>query len=82
MKNFSINKLFYDFFFLFFTKIDDDALRSVQIPYMILTKNQTFNTFSGINVDPSTYPIIGNLSSPLTNMTGTLERFEYDKLVV
>ena len=66
--------IFYYLIYLIFFS-DDDALKYVSLVYV----NQTLNTsyecssvFSGINVDPSQYPLVGNLTHPVTTITGLL----------
>eukprot|EP01091_Cochliopodium_minus_P008635 TRINITY_DN1987_c2_g1_i1.p1 TRINITY_DN1987_c2_g1~~TRINITY_DN1987_c2_g1_i1.p1 ORF type:complete len:129 (-),score=22.08 TRINITY_DN1987_c2_g1_i1:154-540(-) len=52
---------------------DDDAFRLVQVPYLNYTIQNNLTCkclFSGINSDPSSFSLIGNLSSPLSNITG------------
>lgn len=45
--------------------------------FSTLKKSNKNRVFSGVNEDPSVYPLIGNLESPKTTITGILERQNY-----
>lgn len=59
---------------------DDTAVEEVAVPYLEEhPDSQVSFVFSGVNGDPSKYPVVKSLEAPGAKITGTLERIPFSE---